>query len=103
MSEEKKKVVTETVAQPVEEEAQKRKKTSKKRAKRAGHVIACVVAVLLVGGVGTSVGMNVMFMNEMNTQNAKVSKFIDDERARQAKEAEQESTYQEEGFKVMDQ
>ena len=103
MSEEKKKVVTETVAQPVEEEAQKRKKTSKKRAKRAGHVIACVVAVLLVGGVGTSVGMNVMFMNEMNTQNAKVSKFIDDERARQAKEAEQESTYQEDGFKVMDQ
>ena len=103
MSEEKKEVVTEMVAQPVEEEAQKRQKTSKKRAKRAGHVIACVVAVLLVGGVGTSVGMNVSLMNQMNAQNAKVSQFIDDERARQAKEAEKESTYQEDGFKVMDQ
>ncbi len=103
MSEEKKKVVTEMMEQSVKEKAQRQPKDAKKRAKRAGHVIACVAAVLLVGGVGTSVGMNVMLMDQMNTQNAKVSQFIDDERARQAKEAEQESTYQEDGFKVMDQ
>ena len=103
MSEEKKEAVTEMMAQPAKEEAQKQPKASKQRAKSVGHVIACVAAVLLVGGVGTSVGMNVMLMDQMNTQNAKVSQFIDDERARQAKEAEQESTYQEDGFKVMDQ
>ena len=103
MSEEKKEVVTEMMEQSVKEKAQRQPKDAKKRAKRAGHVIACVAAVLLVGGVGTSVGMNVMLMDQMNTQNAKVSQFIDDERARQAKEAEQESTYQEDGFKVMDQ
>ncbi|MGN0344754.1 MAG: transglutaminase domain-containing protein [Lachnospiraceae bacterium] len=103
MSEEKKEVVTETMAQPVTEEASKQRKAPKKGKKTVGHVIACVVAVLLVGGVGTSIGMNVMFMNRMNTQNEKVSRFIDDERARQAKEAEQESDYQEDGFKVMDQ
>lgn len=103
MSEEKKEVVTETMAQPVTEEASKQRKAPKKGKKTVGHVIACVVAVLLVGGVGTSIGMNVTFMNRMNTQNEKVSRFIDDERARQAKEAEQESDYQEDGFKVMDQ
>ena len=103
MSEEKKEVVTEMMEQSVKEKAQRQPKDAKKRAKRAGHVIACVAAVLLIGGVGTSVGMNVMLMDQMNTQNAKVSQFIDDERARQAKEAEQESTYQEDGFKVMDQ
>lgn len=95
MSEEKKEDVT--------EELQKKPGESKKRAKLAGHVIACVAGVLVVAGVGTSVGMNVMLMNRMNTQNEKVSRFIDDERARQAKEAEKESTYQEDGFVVGDQ
>lgn len=47
--------------------------------------------------------MNLMLQDQMNLQYAKVSQFIDDERARQAKEAEQESTYQEDGYKVMDQ
>lgn len=104
MSEEKKEV-TETVAQPVNEETQKKPKTSsnKKALKIAGHVIACVAGVLVVAGVGASVGMNVMLMNRTNTQNEKVSRFIDDERARQAKEAEKESTYQEDGFVVGDQ
>lgn len=95
MSEEKKEDVT--------EELQKKPGESKKRAKLAGHVIECVAGVLVVAGVGTSVGMNVMLMNRMNTQNEKVSRFIDDERARQAKEAEKESTYQEDGFVVGDQ
>ena len=70
MSEEKKEVVTEMMEQSVKEKAQRQPKDAKKRAKRAGHVIACVAAVLLVGGVGTSVGMNVMLMDQMNTQNA---------------------------------
>lgn len=95
MSEEKKEDVT--------EEMQKESKTSKKGLRIAGHVIACVAGVLVVAGVGTSVGMNVMLMNRMNTQNEKVSRFIDDERAKEAKEAEQESTYQEDGFVVGDQ
>ena len=93
MSEEKKGVVTQTAAQSASQEAPKAREVSKKGVKRAGHIVACAVAVLLVVGVGTSVGMNVMLMNQMNAQNTKVSRFIDDERARQAKEAEQESTY----------
>ena len=97
MSEEKKEVKTEEAVQGKEQNAPKKQKVSKKA---VGHIIAGAVAVLLVGGVGTSVGMNVALMNRMNTQNAKVSQFIDDERARQAKEAEQESSYEEDGFKV---
>lgn len=69
--------------------------------------ILCVLAaVALVGGVGTSVGLNAALMEQMHTQkeqNEKMSRFIDDERARQAKEAEKESDYQEDGYKVMDQ
>ena len=67
------------------------------------HIAAALALALIIGGVGTSIGMNVKLMDQMNTQNAKVSQFIDDERARQAKEAEQENGYQEDGFKVMDQ
>lgn len=104
MSEEKKEVVTEETVQPVEQDAPGKARAAKKsRKKQVGHVIAWVVAVLLVCGVGTSIGMNVMCMDQMNAQYAKVSQFIDDERARQAKEAEQENTYREDGFKVMDQ
>ena len=106
MSEEKKEVVTEGWVPDKEQKASKKKKSSGKGKKIAGYILAGVVTVLLIGGVGTSVGMNVMLMEQMNAQNvqnAKVSQFIDDERARQAKDAEQESTYQEDGFKVMDQ
>lgn len=99
MSEEKKEVMKEETVQEKEQPAQK-KQMSRKGKQRAGHIIAGAVAVLLVGGIGTSIGMNVMLMNRMNAQNVKVSQFIDDERARQAKEAEQENTYQEDGFKV---
>lgn len=103
MSEEKKEVQTETMVPAEEQKTPKKQKMSGKGKKRAGHILAGVVSVLLIGGVGTSIGMNVVLMDQMNTQNAKVSQFIDDERARQAKEAEQESNYQEDGFKVMDQ
>ena len=100
MSEEKKEVQTGALVPEKEQKVSKKQKVFKKR---VGHITAAAVAILLVGGIGTSVGMNVVLMNRMNTQNAKVSQFIDDERARQAKEAEQESDYQEDGFKVMDQ
>ncbi|MDD7642546.1 MAG: hypothetical protein PUK75_08755, partial [bacterium] len=103
MSEEKKEVQTETMVPEKEQKASKKQNVSGKSKKRAGHILAGVVSALLIGGVGTSIGMNVLLMDQMNTQNAKVSQFIDDERARQAKEAEQESNYQEDGFKVMDQ
>ena len=106
MSEEKKEVQTETMVQEEEQKAPKKQKMSGKSKKRAGHILAGVMSVLLIGGVSTSIGMNVVLMDQMNAQSvqsAKVSQFIDDERARQAKEAEQESDYQEDGFKVMDQ
>lgn len=89
--------------QPEQTSMQKQRNATRKGLKRAGYVAACVAAVLLIAGVGTSVGMNVVLMQEMNAQNTKVSRFIDDERARQAKESEQENTYQEDGFVVMDQ
>ena len=79
------------------------KRASGKKNGLARHVAFALVAVLLVGGVGTSIGMSAWMMNTQAAQNEKVSKYIDDERARQAEEAEQESTYQEDGYKVMDQ
>lgn len=103
MSEEKKEVREEGLVQEKEQNTKKKQKAPKKR---AGRIAAAVVGLLLVGGIGTSVGMNAMLMNQMhaiNVQSEKVSLFIDDERARQAKEAEQESTYKEDGFKVADQ
>lgn len=81
-------------------------KPAKKKGAVARGVAATLAAVVLIGGVGTSVGMNVVLMDEMRAQKeqgAKMSQFIDDERARQAKEAEQESDYQEDGYKVMNQ
>ncbi len=80
--------------------------SAKKKSAMARNVAFALTAIVLLGGVGTSVGMNVVLMDEMRAQkeqSVKMSQFIDDERARQAKEAEQESTYQEDGFKVMDQ
>ena len=70
--------------------------SAKKKSAMARNVAFALTAIVLLGGVGTSVGMNVVLMDEMRAQkeqSAKMSQFIDDERARQAKEAEQESTY----------
>ncbi len=77
-------------------------KTTKKKNGLAKHIAFVLVAVLLVGGVGTSIGMSAWMMQTQASQNAKVSQYIDDELARQAEEAQQESTYQEDGFKVME-
>lgn len=81
-------------------------KPAKRKGVLARNVAFALVAAVLLGGVGTSVGMNVVLMDEMQAQkeqSKKMSQFIDDERARQAKEAEQESDYQEDGYKVMNQ
>lgn len=89
------------------EEAAKQEQGVKAPEKKGmAKAVAALLAIVLVGGVGTSVGMNAVLMDEMRAQKEqgqKMSQFIDDERARQAKEAEQESTYQEDGYKVMDQ
>lgn len=83
-------------------EAPKEAAPKKKKNGLARHIAFALALVIIIGGVGTSIGMNLMLRDQMNVQYAKVSQFIDDERARQAKEAEQESTYQEDGYKVMD-
>lgn len=71
--------------------------------KAAGKWIAVVVVVILVlGGIGSSIYMNYALRAQMNEQYAKVSQFIDDERAKEAEELEQTSDYQEDGYKVMD-
>ena len=103
--EEKKEVLEQERAteQTVTASAKSGKRASGKKNGLARHVAFVLVAVLMVGGVGTSIGMSAWMMDTQASQNAKVSQFIDDERARQAEEAEQESTYQEDGYKVMDQ
>lgn len=95
---EKKEVIGEATEETKAAEAPKKKKNGLAR-----HIAFALALVIIIGGVGASIGMNVMLQDQMNQQYAKVSQFIDDERARQAKEAEQESTYQEDGYKVMEQ
>jgi hypothetical protein len=63
-------------------------------------VISLVVALLALGGIGASIYMNLSLRKEMNEQYAKVSQFIDDEKAKEAEELEQTSDYQEDGYKV---
>lgn len=77
----------------------------KKKKLWAYGAAAALAAAALLGGVGTLIGMNVRLMKEMRAQEEqgkKVIQFVDDERERQAKEAEQENVYQEDGYKVMD-
>lgn len=100
---EKKNVAEQVTASTQAESGTSGKRASGKKNGLARHVAFALIAVLLVGGVGTSIGMSAWMMNTQAAQNEKVSKFIDDERARQAEEAAQESTYQEDGYKVMDQ
>ena len=99
---EKKNVAEQVTASTQAESGTSGKRASGKKNGLARHVAYALIAVLLVGGVGTSIGMSAWMMNTQAAQNEKVSKFIDDERARQAEEAAQESTYQEDGYKVMD-
>lgn len=99
---EKKNVAEQVTASTQAEFGTSGKRASGKKNGLARHVAYALIAVLLVGGVGTSIGMSAWMMNTQAAQNEKVSQFIDDERARQAEEAAQENTYQEDGYKVMD-
>ena len=99
---EKKNVAEQVTASTQAESGTSGKRASGKKNGLARHVAFALIAVLLVGGVGTSIGMSAWMMNTQAAQNEKVSRFIDDERARQAEEAAQENTYQEDGYKVMD-
>lgn len=62
-----------------------------------------VVSVVLAGCLVASLGLNIYQADQSASQNRKVNKFIDNQLERQAKEEEQENSYQEDGFKVGDQ
>ncbi|MDD6038721.1 MAG: transglutaminase domain-containing protein [bacterium] len=87
----------------------KKTKTKKTKQKKVpvGIIAGITCAVLAVGGLGAGIGMGISLSRELIGQNEKqyekVSRFIDDERERQAKEEEKESEYQEDGFKVAEQ
>ncbi|MDE6590611.1 MAG: transglutaminase-like domain-containing protein [Oscillospiraceae bacterium] len=59
-----------------------------------------VWAVLLALCLVASLGLNIYQASQASVQNEKVNSFIDGQLERQAKEEEQENTYQEDGFKV---
>ena len=71
--------------------------------KKLTYFLYGMFALLTIGGIGACIGSSVVLMDQNNAQFSKVNQFIDDERARQAKEAEQSNTYQEDGYKVMEQ
>lgn len=73
------------------------KSTKGKRAAKA------VISTALAGCLIASLGLNIYQASRDFTQNKKVNKFIDDQLERQAKEAEKENTYQEDGYMVGDQ
>lgn len=70
-----------------------KKSTGKKAAKAA-------VSTLLAGCLIASLGLNIYQADRSNAQNKKVNKFIDNQLERQAKEEEQENTYQEDGYVI---
>ena len=57
-------------------------------------------AVALAGCLVASLGLNIYQAAQASAQNEKVNSFIDGQLERQAKEEEQENTYQEDGFVV---
>lgn len=57
-------------------------------------------AVVLAGCLVASLGLNIYQASQASVQNQKVNSFIDGQLERQAKEEEQENTYQEDGFVV---
>ena len=59
-----------------------------------------VGAVVLAGYLAASLGLNIYQMSQASVQDQKVNSFIDSQLERQAREEEQENTYQEDGFVV---
>ena len=62
-------------------------------------VILLIICILVAGG---SLGFGIVSYRAEKKANKKVAKFIDDQLERQAKEEEQLTDYQEDGYKVMD-
>lgn len=62
-----------------------------------------VLYTALAGYLAGSLGLNIYQADQSAAQNRKVNKFIDNQLERQAKEEEQENSYQEDGYKVGDQ
>ena len=55
---------------------------------------------MLAGYLAANLGLSIYQMSQASVQNQKVNSFIDSQLERQAKEEEQENTYQEDGFVV---
>ena len=67
---------------------------------KTGKAVKAVASVTLAGCLVASLGLNIYQARQSSSQNRKVNKFIDNQLERQAKEEEQENTYQEDGYKV---
>lgn len=72
---------------------------AKSREKGIGAAKA-VGAVVLAGCLVASLGLNIYQASQASVQNQKVNSFIEGQLERQAREEEQENTYQEDGFVV---
>lgn len=68
-----------------------------------GKIAKGTISVVLAGCLIASLGLNIYQADRSNEQNKKVNKFIDNQLERQAKEEEQENTYQEDGYLIGDQ
>ncbi|MDE7310588.1 MAG: hypothetical protein K2N87_03035 [Eubacterium sp.] len=74
-----------------------------KKPAKGAKTVKAVVSVALAGCLVASLGLNIYQAGQSASQNRKVNKFIDNQLERQAKEEEQENTYQEDGYKVANQ
>lgn len=67
---------------------------------KGSKAVKAVGAVVLAGCLAASLGLNIFQAYQSSVQSRKVNSFIDGQLERQAKEEEQENTYQEDGFLV---
>lgn len=81
----------------------KETESAKNKPSKSVKTAKAVVSVALAGCLVASLGLNIYQADQSASQNRKVNKFIDNQLERQAKEEEQENSYQEDGFKVGEQ
>ncbi len=67
---------------------------------KSGKAAKAVISIALASCLVASLGLNIYQARRDSVQNRKVNKFIENQLERQAKEAEQENTYQEDGYKI---
>ena len=67
---------------------------------KSGGAAKAAISIALAGCLVTSLGLNIYQSRQSSVQNKKVNQFIDGQLERQAKEAEQENSYQEDGYVV---